>query len=237
MQKAFEEIVAHATSRGGAGEGVGILTSKARQDWHKDRVELEMSSQVNQDTLEAIDSGILVICLDTATPTGCVQTNSRIVLHGLDNGTSNASTINRWFDKMAFIVSADGQTLGANFEHSHSDGITWNRWLTEVWNDAIGKGAKSGYTPLPAGSGTFAECSWNALRWDLSDASQQAIAKQRASFRQETENLGTVYLEFNKFGRGICKEWKVSPDAVAQMAFQLAYFRQHGAMPPTYTSP
>jgi hypothetical protein len=231
MEKAFEEIVAHAKTTG-QGEGVGVLTSKARADWHNDRVQLEMSSKVNADTLEAIDSAILVVCLDTAAPTDCLQTNSEIVLHGLDNG-SNSSSNNRWFDKMSLIASADGQTLGANFEHSHSDGITWNRWLTEVWSDAIGQGDKSGYTPLPAGSGTAA-CGWNKLGWELSGASKNAIAEQRANFKNDTENLGTVTMEFDQFGRGACKEWKISPDAVAQMAFQLAYFRQHGAMPPTY---
>ena len=35
---------------------------------------------------------------------------------------------------------------------------------------------------------------------------------------------------------GVVQEWKISPDAVAQMAFHLAFRRLHGMMPSTYES-
>ena len=38
---------------------------------------------------------------------------------------------NRWFDKHQAVVQKDG-TIGLNFEHSFSDGTTWNRMVHEV---------------------------------------------------------------------------------------------------------
>ena len=42
--------------------------------------------------------------------------------------------------------------------------------------------------------------------------------------------------DYTGYGKGLIKKFKMSPDAYAQMAIQLAYFRLKGAVRATYES-
>jgi hypothetical protein len=105
--------------------GVGILGAGERDRWAAQRLELETLSQTNRDSLHAIDTALLVLVLERSEGAGGEGAGpsleqSRQLLHGGDSGKG------RWWDKHNVIAFADG-SMGINFEHSHSDGMTWNR--------------------------------------------------------------------------------------------------------------
>ena len=72
------------------------------------------------------------------------------------------------------------------------------------------------------------------LKWELNQACQKAI---NDSFLVAEALLNDVDLHlfmFSKFGKGLMKKCKLSPDAFIQMALQLAYYRDAGKFNLTY---
>ena len=139
-EAALEEALAAVASQaaGGSSPAVGALTTMERDAWAKERAELE-SNSTNAATLHDIDTSLLVLVLEEGQPADAHGLSTSL-LH--DDGTGSS----RWYDKHNIIAMPDG-TLGINFEHSFSDGMTWNRWLHEIWSDQCGK--DSGFAPLP----------------------------------------------------------------------------------------
>jgi hypothetical protein len=107
------------------GCGVGILTMEDRNLWAHHREALKANSVHNRFVLSTINSALLVVCFDKSSPNNMTE-RSQALLHG-----TQSSICNRWFDKFQVIADDDGN-VGINFEHSHADGVSWNRWLTEV---------------------------------------------------------------------------------------------------------
>lgn len=105
--------------------GVGILTMEDRNLWAHHREALKAQSVHNRFVLQTINSALLVVCFDKSSPNNMTE-RSQALLHG-----TLSSICNRWFDKFQVIADDDGN-VGINFEHSHADGVSWNRWLTEV---------------------------------------------------------------------------------------------------------
>jgi len=212
--------------------GVGILTMEDRNLWAHHREALKAESPHNRGVLKDINSALLVVCLDRATPQTMTE-RSMHVLHG-----SSDELNNRWFDKFQVIADEVGN-VGINFEHSHADGVSWNRWLTEVWNDMQGLPPPSGMTPLP-GIPSVASIPGvdGPLRMDF-DVPWALTAPIKAT-RTRAEALvslpETRMLVFEGYGKRMCKAWKASPDGIVQMALQCAFHRLYGKMAATYES-
>ena len=110
--------------------GIGNFTTMERTRWAKG-TSLENLSNQNAASLRCIDEALLFIDINEVS-TYTTDERSRDMLMGN----------NRWFDKHQVIVHGDG-TIGMNFEHSHSDGTTWNRVVHEIWHDMHSKGESS----------------------------------------------------------------------------------------------
>ena len=94
--------------------GVGILTSWERDKWADAHKELIATSEINENSLQAIESSAFVICLDEESPVTLTEIG-RGLLHG--NG------YNRWYDKtLQLIVFANGEAGMLN-EHTLIDGF------------------------------------------------------------------------------------------------------------------
>lgn len=65
---------------------------------------------------------------------------------------------------------------------------------------------------------------------------ESAIDQQKAKYKEWTDRLCVDYIIYEEFGKDQCKKLGVSPDAVMQLAFQLAFYMLEGKFVPTYES-
>jgi len=225
LEAILEQIKAKAESQPGDPDSdVGVLTAQERDSWAKLRAAIAESGEPNRATLEAIDDCLFAIALDSTNCTNAHEVSQRMLSGG--DGTT------RWFDKHNIIATADG-ALGMNFDHTFGDGLTWNRMLSEVWADI--NGTRSPFAALPAADDAFAG-SWSQLNWELPAAVKSEMRSARRKAADLAGDVDFYSLEFGDFGRNRMKEMKMSPDAVCQMAFQLAFARLHGKPAAVYES-
>jgi hypothetical protein len=203
---------------------LSVLTAENRDNWAQIRNDLIAHDSVNKESLSAIDSALFVLVLEDRAPNSTVEL-SELSLHGKGG--------HRWFDKLQLIAYPDGN-LATNFEHSFSDGTTWNRWLHEVWHDM--RGSDSGFSSLQELPEYESSKKPTPLKWKLSNNLMEEVNKAQSNYSKFCANLATDFLEYKSFAKNNCKEWKLSPDGVVQMAFQLAFHRAHGKIAPTYES-
>ena len=128
MTELTQQIRNIIASEGNSKYGIGNFTTMERTRWAQNRTALENVSAKNAASLRSIDEALLFIDIN-AVSNFTTDERSRDMLMGN----------NRWFDKHQVIVHGDG-TIGMNFEHSHSDGTTWNRVVHEIWHDMHSKG-------------------------------------------------------------------------------------------------
>ncbi|MEU7811329.1 choline/carnitine O-acyltransferase [Pseudonocardia sp. NPDC049154] len=207
-----EGLRAVVAATAGRGDGVGSLTTKARAAWAESRDALR---EHNADALETIETALFCIALEDAVPAEPREACD-ILLHG-DSG-------NRWFDKsLTLIVFGDG-TAGLNGEHCELDGTTVIGYV-----DAI-LGAP---TPDLPGAGPASAA---PVRWRLDDALRADIARAASEFADFAAACATSTLTIEGFTSLRAKELRCSPDAFAQLAFQLAHRRATGLTGATYES-
>lgn len=60
--------------------------------------------------------------------------------------------------------------------------------------------------------------------------------RQKEKFGEWIGELSVDHMIFNEFGKNECKTFGVSPDAIMQLAFQLALYYQRNCVVPTYES-
>eukprot|EP00924_Labyrinthula_sp_SR-Ha-C_P016967 maker-scaffold_6-snap-gene-20.57-mRNA-1 protein AED:0.03 eAED:0.03 QI:59/0.8/0.83/1/1/1/6/35/637 len=207
------------------GPDVGLLTTLERDAVADLRSELLSSSSINEETFKAVDESLFVLSLEDNEDSD-INVVSSMALTGQIKPNGK---INRWFDKHTVIVDKLG-SFCVNFEHSAGDGLTWNRWMTEIWFDMIGK--ETGiYSPLNY-SESAAQPLIIDLIWEVNDVAKGKLDQAATEFQGAVNNLDVNVLEFDKFGRKHIKNWKVSPDAVSQVAMQLAYHKTHSVVNP-----
>uniref|UniRef100_M4BXV7 Choline/carnitine acyltransferase domain-containing protein n=1 Tax=Hyaloperonospora arabidopsidis (strain Emoy2) TaxID=559515 RepID=M4BXV7_HYAAE len=203
---------------------LSTLTAENRDTWAQIRSELMAYHPVNAETLGVIDSALFMLILEDRNPTDTKQRMS-LSLHG--HGSQ------RWFDKLQVMVQPDGH-LTINFEHSFSDGTVWNRWVHECWHDM--RDSDSGFASLKQMPEYDSSSKPELLKWKLSNNLVEDIKKAEHHFADLAGNVDVEYLAYKRFAKKDCKQWKLSPDGIAQMALQLAFYRTHGKIAPTYES-
>lgn len=76
-------------------------------------------------------------------------------------------------------------------------------------------------SPLPAMEAATEPLACNKLTFDISPDMKAAIATAHANYQALQNSVETAVLEFKHFGKNEIKNWKVSPDAAVQMAYQV----------------
>jgi carnitine O-acetyltransferase len=200
---------------------VGHLTTKARAEWAASREALRNHHPNNAAALDTIETALFVVCLDDLTPADSLAACDQL-LHG-DSG-------NRYFDKsLSFIVLANG-TAGINVEHNGLDGTTILGLVdTMLSTSAAEQSARSGARSQGVPSNA-------AVQFVLDTGLRADISAAAASFRDFAENTASTVVSIEDFGNERAKALRISPDAFAQMAFQLAHQRAKGFVGATYES-
>eukprot|EP00756_Hemistasia_phaeocysticola_P021414 Hpha_TRINITY_DN15773_c2_g4::TRINITY_DN15773_c2_g4_i1::g.38971::m.38971/K00624/E2.3.1.7; carnitine O-acetyltransferase len=217
----LERVKAEASRKGAPSFPVPVLTSENRDKWAKSREALKRTAG-GAAALDMVESSVLVVCLDLDNPSSRVD-----IARGLWHGDGK----NRWFDKpLEFVVFANGEA-GFNGEHGLMDGTPTTSlcdWvLTQLSRKAIkpGNDLSSASLPQPA-----------EFPFTPNAGIESAVRAGQAAFTKLVQSQQMHVLSFNDFGKEQIKKWRVSPDAFAQMSFQLAYTRMTGKRPPTYES-
>lgn len=196
---------------------VGHLTTKARADWATSRHALLACHPGNAEQLDLAETALFCLCLDDTAPTGPRQACDQL-LHG-DGG-------NRWYDKsFSLIVFADG-TAGLNGEHCRLDGTTIIKLIDGIL-EAPEQPRSDSSSPVPAAERIEFVLD-DALRTDITDAASVFAAHAAATV--------TRTVSIPHFTSTRAKQLQVSPDAFAQLAFQLAHQRARGRLGATYES-
>ena len=225
---ALDEIAAglRAVMEAGAapaapGTAVGHLTTKARAEWAASRQALLDCDPGNAGKLDVVETALFCLCLEDATPEGPREA-SDLLLHG-DSG-------NRWFDKaLSLIVFGDG-TAGLNGEHCKLDGTT----IVSFIDAALGSSAEEHSRRSVAESQGTPTCA--PLDFVLDAGLRADVQAAAAAFAAYAADTASCILSIERFSSERAKQLRMSPDAFAQMAFQLAHQRAKGHVGATYES-
>uniref|UniRef100_A0A914W8F2 Choline/carnitine acyltransferase domain-containing protein n=1 Tax=Plectus sambesii TaxID=2011161 RepID=A0A914W8F2_9BILA len=204
---------------------IGALTTLERDAWAAARQQLE-SEPGNAASLKEIDGALFALCLDdlkTEDPQRLVKS----LLIG-DDGS------NRWFDK-CFQLIVDGNGMATiNFEHSWGDGVAVLRLMESSFRDT-----NSHHFVSPGQAPAAKVDPRNYVRkveFNVNDSMQQQVNAARTKHEASSGTLDFATVEYPGMNRDSIKRHKLSPDAVMQLAFQIAYMRQYGQTVPTYES-
>ena len=197
---------------------VGALTTLNRTEWAVWRKSLTAVPE-NAYSLDLLDSALFVVCLDDSTPENLADA-ARNALHG--DGR------NRWFDKpLQFIFTANGWG-GINVEHAGIDGYAVMRCLFET--------QQLSQQPQKSQASSTPDCTPQRLNWTMTEDICEAIQQAGVGIDRLIDSTESQLLQFDKFGRNYIKGQSLSPDAVVQLAIQLAYVRLYGEPACTYES-
>lgn len=202
---------------------VGILTASERNNWANLRSHLTQIG--NNDIFKKIDSAAFLLILDDE-PIGTDEKNLlRRYLHG--------GAENRWFDKsFSLIVTKDG-FAGINFEHSWGDGVAVLRYFQDIKKDIS---EKPQFHPDDEKNLSATSSSVEKLEFKVDDKAKDIISKEKLQYEKWTNSLDVAFMVYEGFGKKECKNFGVSPDAVMQLVFQLALFKQESRSVATYES-
>ncbi|CAJ0935588.1 unnamed protein product, partial [Mesorhabditis belari] len=224
IQKAIREAVSVTDTRNI--NQLGIVSGGERDQWAKVYKNLE-SNITNARSLRLIEEALFIVCIDQPTKPLAGYTEkdeqARSTLHG---SGSKANSGNRWFDKtIQFIIGQNG-FCGMTYEHTPAEGPPVARlmdFICDKVNDASWQS-----------HGDSESIKVEKLEFELDDSVKDSIARNAKEMDSVVDDLEVSTYTFKDFGKNFPKKAKISPDSFIQMAFQLAYYRLHHKVPPTY---
>ncbi|KAM6184855.1 choline O-acetyltransferase [Rhynchocyon petersi] len=207
---------------------IGLLTSDGRSEWAEARTVLVKDS-TNRDSLDMIERCICLLCLDAPGSMELSDTNMALqILHG---GGCSKNGANRWYDKsLQFVVGRDG-VCGVVCEHSPFDGI-----ILVQFTEHLLKHMKKSTQKLVRADSVSELPAPRRLRWKCSPEIQGCLASSAEKLQRIVKNLDFTVYKFHFYGKTFIKQQKCSPDAFIQVALQLAFYRCHRRLMPTYES-
>lgn len=208
---------------------ISELSSADRDFWAAEREHIANISEQNRTNLTQIDSALFVLCLDDVV----YQQNQ--ILEGAQNflhGFNKNGPLNRWFDKsFSIIITRDGHA-SINFEHSWGDGVA----ILRFFNDTFGDTTKNPQILEPIKQPESFNVAVKKLDFELDSRAIESIKSSRKQHGTVTSKLELGAVQYSSLNRGYFKKNKLSPDAMSQLSFQLAFKKVYGSTPVTYES-
>lgn len=199
---------------------LGALTAMKRATWGVVRQGIVALDPENVRCLDLLDSALFVVCLDETAPAN-IEAASQNTLHG--DGK------NRWFDKPLQLIFTPNGYAGINVEHVGIDGFVIMRYLYEVKKERQ-------QNQESAENKSFELEQPTKLQWKFSDDILAEIKQGEAEVEAFICEHETKVLDFQEFGRNLIKNYRLSPDAVVQLAIQLAYVKLRSKIDCVYES-
>ncbi|XP_049316344.1 carnitine O-palmitoyltransferase 2, mitochondrial isoform X1 [Bactrocera dorsalis] len=224
-------VINKAETNGSSTVPIGTLTTINRDEWASLRQYLtDNIGGENKRLLETeIDAALFCLCLDSPNSPKYSEENFVPLLKDLLAGDGT----NRWFDKsVSLIVTVDG-TAAVNFEHSWGDGIAVLRYFNEIYQETINNPfAKPG---IIVNHTENIKCV-RSIKLKTDAYVENAIKKTILKNKHMMQQLNVNTLKYPELNKDICKSLGLSPDAIMQLSFQLAYKRAFNDYVGTYES-
>jgi len=189
---------------------VGALTSENRDIWAEARENLIKSSPKNAQSLERIESAIIIVALDDTKP---------VTREDISWKCWVGDGRNRFYDKHQLIVFDNGRA-GFLGEHSCMDGTPTLRMSEFILSSLSAGKVDHGSPSVRVGLSAPTE-----LTFELDVATKQAIKAAEAHFEELVGQHDMEVLHYEGCGKKQIKNYKVSPDAWAQLVKQLAFHK------------
>ncbi|XP_068027149.1 LOW QUALITY PROTEIN: carnitine O-acetyltransferase-like, partial [Melanerpes formicivorus] len=209
--------VARARAGRGGATPLGLLTGLDRRGWGRSYGRL-MRDRLNRASIGQIQRSLFALSLDTpvlATPGGRGPAGvAGQVLHG---GGAGANSANRWFDKsLQFIVGGDG-TCGVVYDPALIDAAA----VAEMVDHALSFCRQQEPGPAPVTSLAHPQ----RLRFSLGPE----IAPEVERAKKHLDSLAAD-VDFDCFWHEGVAGAGLPPEALLQVALQVAFYRAHGSL-------
>ncbi|KAJ2857214.1 hypothetical protein J3B02_001150 [Coemansia erecta] len=208
---------------------VPVLTAGHRDRWATAYARLE-KQPANRATLMAIQESLFAVSLDTtfSDPPGSINANQQnSKCHGTHPGH------NRWYDKCATFIFNRNGSAGYLGEHSPCDALIPAYMIEYVSKLA----ATEHIRPNEISKHTRNyQAQVKRLRFVDVDSTVRTLIKEAENeVKRTVEDSISRQIRFENYGSNWIKRVaKVGPDAYAQLALQLTYYRMHGSFAPVY---
>ena len=141
---------------------------------------------------------------------------------------------NRWYDKsFNMIVSSDG-ALGLHCEHSWGDGVALLRFCNDIHKDANENGRinASNYQSINPSTNDSIE----KLEFQLDDKIKTEFETSKKIYDEFVSKFNVKVFQEPIFGKNLLKKVALSPDAIMQLAIQMAYYKLYQRFVSAYES-
>lgn len=204
---------------------LGALTTQNRRVWAAARNHLVSLSPKNANSMKKIDSALFCINLDDTT----IDHDNPVPI--IRNFLFDECK-NRWYDKSLSVIIDKSGTTGINFEHSWGDGVAVLRYFNEIYKEISNNPFVSPTTNIVKG----VESTVNKLEFDIDEKSQFDIDMAVQTHQEVINSIDMNFLRYQQLNKAECKKYKVSPDSIMQLSFQLGYYKQYRKFVATYES-
>ena len=213
-----------SSSSSNSSPAIGGMCAGHRDAWSKARQQLVNDG--NQLFLDAVQSSILIVCLDDGAPNTREEVG-RALWHG--------DSRDRWYDKTIELVVFKNGKAGMMGEHSQFDGqvaVGLADYCLQHERKVIQHVEQWGHTKKKSSSSPPPKCLSSLIKWSF--ASSWNLKNIMHEFHDLIARHDLSTVTFRLGGKKMIKSFKISPDAFAQMAIQLAYYRMFGTIRATY---
>eukprot|EP00758_Cryptobia_borreli_P014723 Tbor_TRINITY_DN5951_c1_g1::TRINITY_DN5951_c1_g1_i2::g.19001::m.19001/K08765/CPT1A; carnitine O-palmitoyltransferase 1, liver isoform len=213
---------------------IPALTCINRSEWAEIRENIFMASITNRQALNTIEKAAFVLSLDDFVPSTLSEKATHLLC---GNG------YNRWEDKSFNICISPNGLVGCNVEHSWGDApcfahISEYCTIKDETKEQIapdGNCLETAEDIAAKKNGSFRVYSPERLRFHETRELKAVVDR---AFKVTTAAIDDLQLHIEIVddhpAKGIAKKVNCSPDAYAQMALQLAYYRDQGHFDQTY---
>ncbi|CRL04763.1 CLUMA_CG017823, isoform A [Clunio marinus] len=196
-----------------------LLTADERTSWAKNRKYLKEISKNNKRLLEIIESSLVILSFDEYEPNDDSDFSQQLLLGDFSS---------RWNDKSLALVSFKNGRSGFVGEHSAYDG-TVGIALSTYLSMCLMEDDEPNWEELPENRIIPQE-----IKFKIDDHLEREIVRLQNDVNQIKNSVTVQYQEFIGYGKKFMKQQKIHPDSFVQMGLQLAYYKLHKSLAPTY---
>nr|XP_054773599.1 peroxisomal carnitine O-octanoyltransferase-like [Lytechinus pictus] len=205
------------------GQCMSSLTGDERSRYADNHKHLKSLHSINEEYIKTIDSAIALLALDDSTP--CTYTEL------VQETVSGRNVHNHWLDKSVILIVYKNGCLSCISDHAPYDAMVCVDMI--YW----------GYKKMEQNGGIWPDTDCE-VRGDLAQpqelvfvtdpAIENAIVTAEETHYRAVDNVDILCSYFLNLGKDWCKQYRIHPDFLCQLAIQLAYYKMYRRPAATY---